>query len=277
MPASPDAIHRLFFAVWPDDDVRGALADRARAIDMACAPDGRSTPPGRYHMTLLFLGSFQPLPPTLVENAIAAADTVRAPAFELVLDRAGSFQRSRVWWLGGTAPPALQVLHARLVAAVEAMGAGSPDHSPFVPHVTLGPQPATAGTRTSDRPAVLAGAGLRACRQRCRDARLPDRAAMAARSRQSRIENAGCSLSVPSASSTAYRLRSASITTGTDGWNSGLRTNFNDQPNCSSSTSVISWSSLSSARNLAADSFSLARLSLPYMAAPLPSPRTARG
>ena len=141
MPASPDAIHRLFFALWPDDDVRGAMADRARAIDMACAPDGRSTPPGRYHMTLLFLGSFQPLPPTLVENAIAAADTVRAPAFGLVLDRAGSFQTSRVWWLGCTASPALQVLHARLVAAMEAMGAGSPDRSPFVPHVTLGRNP----------------------------------------------------------------------------------------------------------------------------------------
>ena len=141
MPASPDAIRRLFFALWPDDDVRGAMADRARAIDMACAPDGRSTPPGRYHMTLLFLGSFQPLPPTLVETAIAAANTVRAPAFELVLDRAGIFQRSRAWWLGGTAPPALQVLHAQLAAAVEAMGVGSPDRSPFMPHVTLGRNP----------------------------------------------------------------------------------------------------------------------------------------
>ena len=141
MPASPDAIHRLFFALWPDDDVRGAMRDRAQAIETACTPGGRSTSPGRYHMTLQFLGSFRPLPEAIVDSAIAAADTLRTSAFELVLDRAGSFQRSRVWWLGCAESPALQGLHAQFAVALRSVGLGSPDPAPFAPHVTVGRNP----------------------------------------------------------------------------------------------------------------------------------------
>lgn len=138
--ASRDAIHRLFFALWPDDDVRSAMAEQARAIEAACAPDGRPVASGRYHMTLQFLGSFRPLPAQVVDSAIATADSLRMPAFTLRLDRAGSFERSRVWWLGCAPSPPLQSLHARLGMALAAAGL-RPDASPYAPHVTLGRHP----------------------------------------------------------------------------------------------------------------------------------------
>jgi RNA 2',3'-cyclic 3'-phosphodiesterase len=140
MDASVDAIHRLFFALWPDEDVRRAIAARAADVAAACAPGGRPSAPGRYHLTLQFLGTFKPLPSALVDRAIAAADSVRAQAFSLMLDRVGSFERNRVWWLGpGAAPPGLQSLHERLGAALAATGLPpDEDATRFVPHVTLG-------------------------------------------------------------------------------------------------------------------------------------------
>ena len=140
MDASADATHRLFFALWPDDGVRREIAVRAAAIAVACAPGGRPSSVGRYHLTLQFLGTFKPLPPALVEGAIAAADSVRAEAFSLVLDRLGSFDRNRVWWLGpDLAPPGLRSLYERLGLALAGTGLfPTEDATRFVPHVTLG-------------------------------------------------------------------------------------------------------------------------------------------
>jgi len=139
MHASVEATHRLFFALWPDEEVRRAIAARATAIDTACAPGGRPSASKRYHLTLQFIGTFKPLPAALVEHAIAAGDSVRAQAFSLVLDKVASFERNRVWWLGpDTANPGLRSLHERLAAALAATDLSTEDATRFVPHVTLG-------------------------------------------------------------------------------------------------------------------------------------------
>lgn len=138
---SADATHRLFFALWPDDDLRDAIGERAQATRASCDLGGRPTTPGRYHLTLQFLGSFRPLPLAVIDKAIAAADGLRMPAFALQLDRAGSFERSRVWWLGCAASPALQLLHDQLGAALAAVGLRPRDASPYAPHMTLGRDP----------------------------------------------------------------------------------------------------------------------------------------
>jgi 2'-5' RNA ligase len=140
MDASADATHRLFFALWPGDDVRRAIGARAAEVALACAPGGRPSAPARYHLTLQFLGTFKPLPEALVERAVAAADGVRAQAFSLVLDRVGSFERNRVWWLGlDAAPPGLRSLHERLGVALAASGLSpAEDAARFIPHLTLG-------------------------------------------------------------------------------------------------------------------------------------------
>lgn len=130
------ATHRLFFALWPHAGVRAAIAERAAAIEAECAPGGRAVVPPRYHLTLQFLGSFIGSPATCIDDAIRAAECVRCPEFTVVLDRAGSFERSRAWWLGCDVSPSLQRLHAQLAGALAAVGL--PDATPFVPHVTLG-------------------------------------------------------------------------------------------------------------------------------------------
>jgi 2'-5' RNA ligase len=129
--------HRLFFALWPGDDVRAAIAVRAAQVEATCAPGGRPLAPARYHLTLQFLGSFAGWPDAVVEGAIAAGRDVRAPVFTLLLDRIGSFERNRAWWLGCDLSAGLRQLHGQLADAVAAVGLPA-DAAPFVPHVTLG-------------------------------------------------------------------------------------------------------------------------------------------
>jgi 2'-5' RNA ligase len=52
-------LHRLFFALWPDDALRVRIADVAAKAITAHASGGRSLKPDRYHVTLQFLGDFQ--------------------------------------------------------------------------------------------------------------------------------------------------------------------------------------------------------------------------
>lgn len=131
--------HRLFFALWPDDAVRAAIAGHAVALRQRLRPRGHPVSPQRYHLTLQFLGEFDALPAALAERAMSAAARVRAPAFELRLDRTGSFDnRSIPWWLGcGRTPGDLLRLWDGLgqelgMARVEVRSANQ-----LRPHVTI--------------------------------------------------------------------------------------------------------------------------------------------
>ena len=137
MHANAGATHRLFFALWPGEDVRDAIAARAADFDAACAPGGRAVAPQRYHLTLQFLGSFAGLPEGVAEGAIAAGQRVHAPEFTVLLDRVGCFERNRVWWLGCKLSPGLRDLRGELERALAAIDLRA-DTAPFVPHVTLG-------------------------------------------------------------------------------------------------------------------------------------------
>ena len=123
---------RLFFAIWPDDPAREALARLASTV--AAATGGRATPEANIHMTLEFLGEVGD--ERLGDlGGIAAAAGGRA--FDLRLDRLGGFRRARVAWAGATlAPPALLELHSALSRGLAAAGFGL-EERPFAPHVTL--------------------------------------------------------------------------------------------------------------------------------------------
>ena len=125
---------RLFFALWPDEDVR-------RRIREAPYPKlkPRTTPMENWHMTLVFLGS------TSTQQracCIEVADRIQGEPFELVLDMTGKFIRARVAWLGCSRPqPALVRLQAELESGLRQ---SCPDHPafaervrPYCPHVTL--------------------------------------------------------------------------------------------------------------------------------------------
>lgn len=121
---------RLFYALWPEPPLREALLAHQRAWSW---PPGVSlTRPERLHMTLHFLGDVQR---ALLPGLAAALPPAPAP-FEMRLAQP-------VLWRGGLAvllvpeaPPVLIELHARLAAALHAMGLPT-ETRPFAPHVTL--------------------------------------------------------------------------------------------------------------------------------------------
>ena len=123
---------RLFFALWPDQPTRAALARTARPLLGACS--GRPVPVANYHVTLAFLGS---MPAARLDSIRAAAGTVRATAFELEFDCHGHWSRARVAWLGcRQPPPAAGVLASSLWTALAPLGL-EPEQRPFRPHLTV--------------------------------------------------------------------------------------------------------------------------------------------
>lgn len=102
---SAPEIDRLFFALWPDEATRTALAGNGAYLKQKLHPVGRWVGAHRYHLTLHFLGDWPALPESLAQRAREAAATVRSPCFELLIDEAGSFpNRSIPWWLGTSQP-----------------------------------------------------------------------------------------------------------------------------------------------------------------------------
>lgn len=123
---------RLFFALWPGEAARGALAALARETARDCG--GRAVAGNRLHLTLAFLGE---VPAGRVGAVRGAAAAVSAAAFDLVLDRAGSFARAGVAWAGvEPPPPALATLQADLAGRLAAAGFLL-ERRPFAAHLTL--------------------------------------------------------------------------------------------------------------------------------------------
>jgi len=120
---------KLFFALWPDDAARGALA----ALQGPVA--GRLTPPGKLHLTLAFLGH---VPAHAVPALLAIRDRLDVPPLRLAIDCYGYFARPRIAWAGMTQVPAgLVALHEELARELEAAGFSVATHGTFRPHVTL--------------------------------------------------------------------------------------------------------------------------------------------
>jgi len=121
---------RLFFALWPDADVRTALSVVQEQVQ------GRRMHHADLHLTLIFLGQ-QPaaLLPVLkdVLAHLPCSDIV------LTLDRAGYFARNRIAWAGSSsAPPALLDLLAALKGELRRHEVSYREESRgFQPHITL--------------------------------------------------------------------------------------------------------------------------------------------
>lgn len=123
---------RVFFALWPPDEIREALASVANEVAAECG--GRAIALPNIHLTLFFVGDIarQRLAPLE-----AAAESLRAAAFALTIDRLGYFRHNRIAWAGTTlCPPELEALEADLRAALAPLGVQAEDRR-YVPHVTL--------------------------------------------------------------------------------------------------------------------------------------------
>jgi 2'-5' RNA ligase len=123
---------RLFFALWPDEQVRARLARCARELRTSCG--GRPVPAQRLHMTLAFLGDADD---KKIEEVERAAGEVAPRALSLVLDQPGYWKHNRIVWAGASAVPAgLAELVLELRGAL-ARSRIAFDPKPFAAHVTL--------------------------------------------------------------------------------------------------------------------------------------------
>lgn len=133
-------VHRLFFALMPDDATRQQLVAVARALKTS-RPGLRARwiHPDRYHATVHFLGDHATLRPSVIDGAIAAADKIAAAPFTWTLDGITSFRgREPPCVLRGveTCAP-LQQLWSALGKTLALAGQGARLERSFTPHVTL--------------------------------------------------------------------------------------------------------------------------------------------
>ncbi|HJS21197.1 MAG TPA: RNA 2',3'-cyclic phosphodiesterase [Steroidobacteraceae bacterium] len=123
---------RLFFALWPDDAAREALAQATRKATRASG--GRPVPVENLHSTMAFLGA---IPEARLAVATAVAAQVRQPAFQLVFDRLEHWPKQAL--LCATcvhAPPEAGELAAELWKLLAGQGFAR-ESKPYRPHVTL--------------------------------------------------------------------------------------------------------------------------------------------
>jgi RNA 2',3'-cyclic 3'-phosphodiesterase len=136
---APSEIHRLFFALLPDEATRRRIEQAATEVVAAQHLRARLIRPSRYHATLHFLGDHPLLRNDIVNAATAAAGKVRATPFELVLDHAAGFHgREPPCVLRcSQVPAALQALWQDLHQALILAGLGAHLSRNFTPHVTF--------------------------------------------------------------------------------------------------------------------------------------------
>jgi 2'-5' RNA ligase len=145
-PAAKKDAARVFFALWPDAEVRDALSALAHGVRAECG--GRATRADKIHLTLFFVGQIER---SRLPGLHSAASTVRSTPFELVVDRLGYFRRARIAWAGAACPPALAALVAALTGKLAGEGIAAEDR-PFVPHITLAREAPRKPTNTSIEP-----------------------------------------------------------------------------------------------------------------------------
>jgi 2'-5' RNA ligase len=153
--ATPERAQRLFFALWPDEPARAALARAtARAVRHS---GGRPVPAANLHVTLAFLGAVpQSRVAELRQVARAqAASCARERPIALTFERLGHFRQAQVLCAFAAAEDsaAAQLLASALQDASAAAGF-NPDLKPFRAHVTVARKVAHASAPAVLRPIV---------------------------------------------------------------------------------------------------------------------------
>ncbi len=143
-PLAREPTRRLFFALWPDAQQRGALHSATRQCVSSCG--GRPVPEQSLHVTLAFLGAVpEGRVPELdrIARRVADAFPARAQPLLLTFDRLAHWARPQLLCALGTEEPAADTdaASAPALAATlknETVAAGfSPDLKPFRAHVTV--------------------------------------------------------------------------------------------------------------------------------------------
>ena len=123
---------RLFFALWPEPDLRDRL--QAAAETVVLPPGARRVPQPNLHLTLHFIGNVYYGEMDCLRQQAREVDAV---AFSLQVDTQGCFRQARVGWLGLSHPPAaLHDLH-RLLGEQLLPCDYRPEQRAYNPHVTV--------------------------------------------------------------------------------------------------------------------------------------------
>ena len=123
---------RLFFALWPQEEVREQLAWLATRIADQCG--GRCVQPENLHLTLAFIGQIDR---SIVPVLCQIGPAIHCTAFDLLLDRLHYWKKGNIISAGISQPcPELVVLVQDLRNQFSAVGIRC-DTVKFVPHVTL--------------------------------------------------------------------------------------------------------------------------------------------
>jgi len=125
-------MERVFFALWPDDEVRSALYSIAQNWRETCG--GRLTRRENLHATVSVIGNVEPRQFSLLKEMTAA---MACEPFSLKIDRGGYFKHNRIAWAGPVdAGTILAGVVSRLRERLRAAGIAF-DERPYVPHITL--------------------------------------------------------------------------------------------------------------------------------------------
>ncbi len=131
LPRIEAPTQRLFFALWPSEEVRSGLAEVMASLVVRRA---KPVPAENLHITLLFLGSVTAQTRICAEKI---AEGIAGHPFELSLDQIGFWPQSGIVWLGARElPESLTALVQDLHLGVAGCGIDL-DARPFKPHVTL--------------------------------------------------------------------------------------------------------------------------------------------
>ena len=124
--------HRLFFALWPSEQVRQSIVEVLSSLPPQV--NGRVIQQQNLHATLHYVGQ---VAESTKDCMHAAAQSVKAEAFQLNLDRLGLFPKAKIFWMGAqNTPEQLMQLHKKLGLALEDCGFVT-DKRAYVPHLTL--------------------------------------------------------------------------------------------------------------------------------------------
>jgi 2'-5' RNA ligase len=123
---------RLFFALWPDDETRQALARLSQVIK---AKDLKWVKPHNLHVTLVFLGQVDKEARLLIRQSVT---DIAVQPFALLFDSLSYWKIPGILCLTSQqpVPKEAMILTAALKSAVEKYGLHT-DLRPYIPHITL--------------------------------------------------------------------------------------------------------------------------------------------
>ncbi|WP_165187471.1 2'-5' RNA ligase family protein [Caulobacter soli] len=137
---APPVTDRLFLAIFPDPATAAEIAQRADALRAAHQLSGRPLAFERFHITLHHLGDHAGVRRDIVEMASEAAGAMTTLPFEVVFDRAASFNNggnNPLVLQGGEGLEALKAFQRDLGLAMARAGLGKRVDKSFTPHVTM--------------------------------------------------------------------------------------------------------------------------------------------